>query len=501
MNPRSPNILAPPFRQLAAASAAFVLLCVLAGLAMASRWPLVHDAPLMHYVVFLMDHGLAPYRDIVEMNMPGAYMQEWAVVHTLGGGAHGWFHWDALTGVAAILSGMWIAGPGRRWAGLAGAGMGYLWHLEDGAWNLGQRDWVVAVLLLAAFGCLFECRRSGRALWMGGFICLCGAASSIKPLVILAPALVLPITLWLDRAQARRMLGWTAAGAIPPIAACLLFLARWHVWREFLATLQGLTAYYATLQAQGLPFLAANALPKPVFLALAAAVCLYVLQRSWKNWESNFLLLGSLVGLAFFLLQRKGWNYHRYTAIAFVMLWLMIEIDRSLRSAEATRRYAAAIVLAVATLGLPLKCLYDQRRTFYDMATIDHLQQDLTRLGGAQLSGSVQCLDMARAGCINVLYRMRLMQATGFIYDFYLFPERDTPVTGQLQASFLAATTARPPRVLILSSQIWPGDRFGYDELDRWPAFRDFLEANYTLASSYQQSPGPSPGYQLYLLR
>ena len=40
------------------------------------RWPLVGDASLMHYVVFLMDHGASPYRDIAEMNMPGSYLAE-----------------------------------------------------------------------------------------------------------------------------------------------------------------------------------------------------------------------------------------------------------------------------------------------------------------------------------------------------------------------------------------------------------------------------------------
>ena len=34
-------------------------------------WGIGQDSRLMHYVVFLMRHGFAPYRDIVDMNMPG----------------------------------------------------------------------------------------------------------------------------------------------------------------------------------------------------------------------------------------------------------------------------------------------------------------------------------------------------------------------------------------------------------------------------------------------
>ena len=40
------------------------------------RWPLMQDAQVMHYVNFLTDHGFAPYREIGDMNMPGAYWME-----------------------------------------------------------------------------------------------------------------------------------------------------------------------------------------------------------------------------------------------------------------------------------------------------------------------------------------------------------------------------------------------------------------------------------------
>jgi hypothetical protein len=29
-------------------------------------WPLVHDAPLMHYVAWLMAQGAVPYRDVFD---------------------------------------------------------------------------------------------------------------------------------------------------------------------------------------------------------------------------------------------------------------------------------------------------------------------------------------------------------------------------------------------------------------------------------------------------
>ena len=42
------------------------------------------------------------------------------------------------------------------------------------------------------------------------------------------------------------------------------------------------------------------------------------------------VLMGAALGIAFFFLQRKGWTYHRYTALAFLLIWIMIEIDAAL---------------------------------------------------------------------------------------------------------------------------------------------------------------------------
>ena len=37
-------------------------------------WPLIHDAPLMHYIAWLMAQGAVPYRDVFDMNVPGVYL-------------------------------------------------------------------------------------------------------------------------------------------------------------------------------------------------------------------------------------------------------------------------------------------------------------------------------------------------------------------------------------------------------------------------------------------
>jgi hypothetical protein len=34
-------------------------------------WPLVHDAPIMHYIAWRIADGAVPYRDLFDMNQPG----------------------------------------------------------------------------------------------------------------------------------------------------------------------------------------------------------------------------------------------------------------------------------------------------------------------------------------------------------------------------------------------------------------------------------------------
>ena len=65
------------------------------------RWPLVGDASLMHYVIFLMSKGLRPYQDIVDINLPGSYLFEASAMHLLGWGALAWRIYDLFL-LAAI---------------------------------------------------------------------------------------------------------------------------------------------------------------------------------------------------------------------------------------------------------------------------------------------------------------------------------------------------------------------------------------------------------------
>ncbi|MDQ2834404.1 MAG: hypothetical protein M3Y50_11775, partial [Acidobacteriota bacterium] len=67
------------FSSILCASAAFFIYKSL-------HWQVMWDTSIMHYVNFLMAHGMAPYRDIIDINMPGSYFIEGWAMHIFGGG-------------------------------------------------------------------------------------------------------------------------------------------------------------------------------------------------------------------------------------------------------------------------------------------------------------------------------------------------------------------------------------------------------------------------------
>jgi len=68
---------------------------VVAMLAWRSRgWPLIHDAPIMHYIAWRIAGGAAPYRDVFDMNVPGVYVLHGAVLRGLGAGDSAWRLFD-----------------------------------------------------------------------------------------------------------------------------------------------------------------------------------------------------------------------------------------------------------------------------------------------------------------------------------------------------------------------------------------------------------------------
>jgi len=543
-----------PYAWIRAFSIGFLLLCLALFVAQTWRWPLIGDAALMHYIVFLMHHGMAPYRDIVDPNLPTTLMIEGAVVHLFGGGSLAWRLFDFfLLGVTGI--GMVVIARSWDWfAGFLAASLYGLVHGRDGTMLLGERDLTMTAFLVIAYAYLFEalrgvpdepkapddkepplgtpegtllgspaslnrnCSPSRQLFLMAFFGLFCGAAATVKPTVLFLPLVLLVMAAITLRRRGQPMRFAVLSGAIGtlvPILISLVWVWRKHVFNAFFTTLFDLIPYFARLGTRSPGHLVVHSVSSVLLPFIVLWLIVILLQKKRLTWERAALLAGIVFGLASLYTQRKGYSYHRYPSEAFLLLLASMDLiavfhQRSVPPRLIVQRLALAAIL-VGTIciggGSTLHALrLDWRNQEFDTM----LQADLNRLGGRDLDGHIQCLDMGD-GCIPTLYNMRLVQATGFLYDCYLFSAIHTSEQDRYREAFWRAIQRNPPLVFVVSSndcEVYPAKpSYKYQKTSHWPRFYDYLNSNYHLIADrippHMVYTGSSPsiplGYRIYL--
>jgi hypothetical protein len=478
-------------------------------------WPLIHDAPLFHYIGWLIGQGLVPYRDIFDMNLPGIYLVHWAIVATVGAGDLGWRLIDLgwLVATAGALFAFCLPLGGRDGAA-ASALLFTLYHLAGGAWRAGQRDFLLCVFLVAGASGLARAWERPGPLWP---LALAGAA--------FAAALTLkpygPALFWLGgivaAALAARRGGRAAlAGAGATAGAGLTVLALvfgWLAWRGgFGAFVDEYTGYvlpfYGFLGREPLwQAVGGHTYARPLIALLGALVIwgLLVPARPGFGIRRPLAVLGIAAGLFHFVLQGKGWEYHLYPLVLF--LCALAAPAFAARPAEAAspgvparhwlpapavRRRAVAVILFAATaLILGVKGV-----EAVDAPWIDEKARRVAALAGdlgprVAPGDTVQVLDVT-AGGVHALLRLGLREPTRFIYDFHFFHDVADPRIQALRAEFVAGLERRRPAAVVVMREAWP--RPGYERLDAFPSLRDLLARDYVLAVD-------GDGYRIYAKR
>ena len=484
----------------------WLITLVVVCLILTRHWPLVNDGALQHYISFLTDTGLAPYRQIADMNLPGSLLIDWTVLHTLGGGPMAWRVFDALLLLVASAAMLTITRLSAHethdawFAGVLAAALFWLLHARDGMGQTGQRDMMEAMLLLVLLAAALLALRSGK-LWPFAVLGFCaGTAAIIKPDSVLFSAIVFSIAI-LRSANRGRSFALIVAGSVVPPATAVAFLLHYHALQAFWLSLTEVTPFYASLGRQSVPELLRECLSPPMRAFLAVSLLLGILRR--RHWTSAQALLpiGVAWGLASFFLQGKGYLYHRYPTLAFLLLWTALECAEALRTPGVLRLFAVTGLLYASLIVAPLSLLRASRATWND-TLLTALQTDLTRLGGRSLAGSVQCLDSI-SGCNTVLYRMQLPEETGVLSDFLLFGPEQQPAVRRARATFWSQLNGRPPRVIVVTGWLHPAGPDHFAKLALWPDFATFLATRYTLAEQRTFAPGQNGplSYRLYTLR
>jgi len=490
-----------PYQKVRIVLCVVLAICVSLFVVGTIHWPLVNDPSQIDYVCFMMDHGMSPYKDMIEMNMPGIYLVNWTVMHTLGGGPFAWRAFDfALMGAAALAM-IAIAWPYDWFGGVFGASLFILFHGRDGPAQAGQRDLVIAVLLVCAYAFLFHALRKGKA-WPMFFFGMCAAAAAtIKPTPLPFALLLLAIAAFRLKRLGKPMVPPVVlafAGMCVPLTVVGIFLAQKHALGEFIYVMRKVLPYYAHLGRHNFAYLLDNSMTSSIVTLIIIALAIAAFDRSWKNWETITLLLGVAFGVLSYFAQGKGFPYHRYPMLAFIMLCVGLMFTSALRKPGMVR----ALGMAGLAFGVIVAPLYAQRahRRYWDEAFIYALSGDLSQLGGIRLSGHVQCIYMP-ADCDTALYRMQLVQSTGLFYDYFIFGPSQHPVIEEYRSRFWRELQGNPPRVIVIGQGLYPDDLDDYRKLNQWPQFETYLYANYVLYDERAFKPSdPGPrGFRVYV--
>jgi hypothetical protein len=458
-------------------------------------WPLVHDAPLMHYVAWRLADGAVPYRDMFDMNFPGAYLLHLGVIRTLGPGDLAWRLFD-LTWLAggAVAVAAFAAPWGRLAAGVA-AGSLALYHLAGSAWQAGQRDFLLCpLLLLGALGVTRWLERPvvarRRDLAWGGLAL--GASMTIKPHALaLAAALgvMVAMTAWRSGTGVVAPLAYFVAGAAVVPLAVVLWLAvagALPAWRAIV--FDYLVPLYARLGRA-----APNVYRPWIWIPIGGGILFAIASAVGAGRfgaRHAVAVVGVLYGLAHFLVQGKGWEYHLYPLAAFALVLPTAELVPAL--ARLRRPLALPLLLSVAlTLVLLTGKAMAVSPAGWERAKAQLAHRLADEIAARLHPGdTVQVLDTTSGG-IHALLRLGVREPTRFLYDFHFFHDTEQAAIRTLRAELIHDLDARPPRLIVMFEQGWPTG--GWERLERFPELAERL-TRYDLVQ-------PGPGYRIYAQR
>ncbi len=465
------------------------------------HWQLMLDASIMPYINFLMAHGMAPYRDIIDINLPGSYFIDGWAMHVFGGGDLGLRLYDFFLLGVLTASLIVISLPYDWFAGLLAGVLFLLVHGLEGPPNAAQRELVMVTVIMVGYALLFISARRQKPWLMLPFGFFIGLAASLKPTAAplgLILLLMMAVALKKKMVTAKPYLGFGLLGLIVALLMNLEFLFKYHVFGAFFATAKRLVPYYASIGNASFSALVHNLLPRRMLVPLAGGLIFALINRSrnrWENWERLALGLGILFGAFSFVAQGKLFDHHAYAFKVFVYLWFALECTKAMR-VKGWRHVAG-----LTAIGLVMLVVIPNytRRVAWIMPLNDQpdaLKSDLIRLGGSTLQHQVQCLDMVD-GCYSTLYRLHLLPNTGFMGDYMFFGPIGSPPLPHYRDMFWNDLHKNPPKIIVMTNQ-WLCEPNSFAKTNQWPQLAAYLNSAYTLdvTRSFATS-----AYRIYVLK
>jgi hypothetical protein len=456
---------------------------ITAAFVISLRWPLIGDEGIIHYIVFALNNGHRPYTEIKDLNLPGSYLLDAFVIRYLGGGDLGERVYDLLLCIIGGVTAVWsvTAGKTQRLAVALGSALFVLIHLQDGVMEAGQRDLAMAVLAMGAYAILIkDFVRIETRIFL--FYLIVGLTFTIKPTLLLF--IILPLLIPKFRAILREkpvaiilmtLLGFCVFPGLSAIWIC----AR-SDWQSVLDNVALLEVLHGSLPRNHSFFLVSHSLSPVNELFACWLIQLAILRPKW-TLERKLLVFAAFAGLVSVLLQGKGLPYHRYPFLLFMLALMSLDFASMSRLLGWKKYIGIAILVSYVVVLGPMALWrisrFDTKGIFEDALSLHLSEQKRLSLPG------IQCLD-TYAGCLNTLYRLRMMQSSGYLYDCYLTLPQSTD-RDKYRKQFLDSLTASRPDTIVVTDQPCFTQHEGYDWINRWPELSNYLLENYELSDEW----------------
>lgn len=477
------------------------------------RWRMEHDTPVLFYLARLMDqYHFVPYRDFLDINMPGTYF-----LYMLTGRAIGYVDdlkyrlFDLVyLGAILVLTWVWLRklGRGVAWGAIVLFG---LFYLGSGYIVTMQREYFALLLILAAV--LVATSFPGLDEVVRGSIIglLFGLIASIKPhLTISFPIVLLSQYLEFKQRESghmltmpRRILAIIAPCACfaIPIITTIGYLVISGAWPYFLDIATNYWPLYGSITRdlgiirgpERLSYLVATYLEfdgqiiwgMPAIAGVLAAIRSVALTSAQKRQLILMVELAAIYSI-YPILTGQFFRYHWLPFMYFLLALGSLCLIEHPYMAKPIARWVPAIILLVSVVfrsDFLFVQMEDIRRfvmrepmPLFRAGRVDgiahYLQEHL------QPGDKVQALDLGNSA-LHAMLLADAETATPFVYDMMVFHDISTSYVQELRQRFIQDLVDAQPRYIVEpvgNPFLQPGPYTTHE----FPELRYWMTANYS---------------------
>ena len=215
-----------------------------------------------------------------------------------------------------------------------------------------------------------------------------------------------------------------------------------------------------------------------LIIIFAALASLSITARIKISPEIIISIFGLVYGFSQYMIQGRGFPYHRYPFILFIFILIAIMLVEFLGNGNRYKSLSLISFIVIVTyLGASLIGRIQKDNSYANKQP--YLDQMIHDIDGYDLAetDTVQLMDSVKGG-LYALYVLNIDEPTRFIQDFQFYEHPNDPFVKKITAEFIHDLDEYKPKLIVIIAR---GRRGGYNRLDKFPEFTAFLNEKYLL--------------------